>query len=73
MAKSKEISSKNTTFAKGGTGKMFGQQGANPQGAGETGHDAADGVGGKFATGGKGKMFGFRPSSPARAGQTGPC
>jgi hypothetical protein len=69
----KEISDKNVQFAKGGKGKMFGQQGANPQRSGESGHAAADGVGGKFAKGGSGKMFGFRPSAPARAGQSGPA
>lgn len=71
-AKSKEVSEKNVAFAKGGKTKMFGQQGANPQKPGESGHAAADGVGSKFASGGKGHMFGFRPSTPAKAGQSSP-
>jgi hypothetical protein len=71
--KSKEIKSKSVQFAKGGKGHMFGQQGANPQQAGESGHAAADGKGAAFAKGGSGKMFGFRPSAPARPGQSGPA
>ena len=73
MAKSKEVSEKKVTFAKGGTTKMFGQQGAEPQKAGESGHDPkSQGAGAKFAKGGSGKMFGFRASEPAKAGQSSP-
>lgn len=70
--KSKEVSDKKATFAQGGKTKMFGQQGANPQRAGEAGHAAADGVGSKFAQGGKGKMFPFRPAAPAKPGCSAP-
>ncbi len=70
--KSKEVSEKNVTFAKGGKTKMFGKQAAAPQQAGESGH-ATKGGDSKFASGGKTKMFGFRPSAPARPGQSGPA
>lgn len=69
--KSKEVSEKNVTFAKGGKTKMFGRQAASPQVAGESGHTVKGGDA-KFAQGGSGHMFGFRPSVPARAGQAAP-
>ena len=57
-------------FAKGGNTKMFGEQAAEPQKAGTTAHDAADGKGAEYAKGGSGKMFGFTGALPARAGIT---
>lgn len=70
MAKSKEISSKKTTFVKGGKTKMFGQQHAGPDRAGETSGTKA-GSGGKWAKGGpSGKVGNQRPSVPAKAGVT---
>ncbi len=51
MAKSKEVSSKNVTFAKGGKNKMFGVQEAGPQKPGGSAHDTK-GSGGNFAKGG---------------------
>lgn len=44
--------------AKGGKGKMFGQQGAKTAKSGGI-SQSQPGKGGKFASGGKGKMFGF--------------
>lgn len=70
--KSKEISEKNVSFAKGGKGHMFGKQAASQQVAGESGHNVKGGDN-KFAQGGSNNhMFGFRPSAPARPGQSGP-
>jgi hypothetical protein len=68
MAKTKEISSKSATFAKGGTTKMFGKQHAGPDRAGETSGTKA-GSGGKFAKGGpSGKVGNQRPSISAKSG-----
>ena len=67
----KEKSSKSAAFAKGGSGKMFGQQGAKPAKPGHVQTSQA-GKGDKFAKGGKGKMFGFSPSVPKKSGTTSP-
>jgi hypothetical protein len=69
MAKSKEISSKSVSFAKGGTTKMFGKQHAGPQTPGRT-QQTDKSSGGKFAKGGSTKMFGFTKTAPAKAGKT---
>lgn len=69
--KSKEISSKKVTFAKGGSGKMFGKQHAGPQKPDVSGK-STKGDGGKFAKGGGGKMFPFRKTAPAKAGMSSP-
>jgi hypothetical protein len=68
MAKSKEISSKSASFAKGGTTKMFGKQHAGTQKPGQTSTQATSG--GKFAKGGSTKMFGKQCASPAKSGKT---
>ena len=56
-------------FAKGGSGKMFGQQHAGPQKPGITSKDPS-GDGGKWAKGGSGHMFGKQSAGPARGGET---
>ena len=71
MAKSKQESEHNVTFAEGGDGHMFGPQAAGPDKPGTTGKDPTSAPGPKYASGGSGKMFGFSPSVPASAGQTG--
>jgi hypothetical protein len=68
MAKGKVISSKAGSFAKGGSGKMFGKQSAGPKSAGDT--NSTNG-GGKFAKGGSGHMFGKQSASPKPAGRAG--
>jgi hypothetical protein len=70
MAKSKVISNKSPSFAKGGKTKMFGKQHAGPQKSGTSAHSTS-GDGGKFAKGGKTHMFGKQSASPARAGMSG--
>lgn len=70
MAKSKVISSKSASFAKGGKTKMFGKQHAGPQKPGTTAHSTS-GDGGKFAKGGRGHMFGKQSANPRRPGVTG--
>ncbi len=60
----------NTEFAKGGSGKMFGQQQAEPMKAAQTGDPGATGKGAEFAKGGSGKMHGFAGAMPAKAGIT---
>jgi hypothetical protein len=68
MAKGKEMSSKNVTFAKGGTTKMMGRQYAGPDKPGVTGK-ATTGTGGKFAKGGStGKVGKQKPSVAAKPG-----
>ena len=52
--KSKEMSSKPMTFAKGGSGKMFGKMSTGTQVPGQTASMGRGG--GKFAAGGKNKM-----------------
>lgn len=70
MAKSKEISSKNAVFAKGGSNKMFGKQYAGTQKPGVTGHEVGGGDG-KFAQGGKtNHMAGPGVARPAKPGVT---
>ena len=63
-------SSHNVEFAKGGSTKMFGEQQAEPQKAGQTGDPGGTGKGAEFAKGGSGKMFGFQGAIPAQSGIT---
>ena len=70
MAKSKVISKKSASFAKGGKTHMFGKQYAGPQKPGTTSH-ATSGTGGKFAKGGRGGSVGKQTASPACPGVTG--
>ena len=70
MGKSKVISKSSGSFAKGGSGKMFGKQSAGPKSAGITGK-AQSGSGGKWAKGGSGHMFGKQSASPRKSGQSG--
>lgn len=72
MAKGKVISTKALPGggAKGGSGKMFGQQHAGNRAPDATGKKDK-GAGGKFAAGGRGKMFGKQSASPRKSGQTG--
>lgn len=70
MAKSKQESEHNVTFAEGGDGHMFGPQSASPDVPGNTGKTPKAAPGAKYAEGGKGKMFGFAGSQPATAGKT---
>jgi hypothetical protein len=69
MAKSKQVSSKSASFAKGGSTKMFGKQHAGQQAPGQTA--TKSGAGGKFAKGGGSKMFGKQSANPRRPGVTG--
>jgi hypothetical protein len=81
MAKGKQESEHDVTFAEGGDTPMFGGPGdhtttassdaAGEQTPGGTAHKTSGGAKQKFASGGSGKMFGFSPSVPATAGQTG--
>lgn len=66
----KVIKSSGGSFAKGGSGHMFGKQTAGPKTAGITGK-AQSGSGGKFAKGGSGKMFGRQNAGPRTPGKTG--
>jgi len=68
MAKNDKV--KSADFAKGGSTKMFGPQGAEPQVAGQTAQPNG-GDGGKFAKGGSGKMFGYCGAEAAKPGITG--
>jgi hypothetical protein len=70
MAKSKQESEHDVTFAEGGDTHMFGQQSASPDTPGNTGKTEKPAPGAKYAEGGKGKMFGFHGSVPATAGKT---
>ncbi len=65
---SRNETSHNVDFAKGGDTAMFGQQHVGEQKPGTTAHDP--GADGKFAKGGSNKMFGFCGSEPARDGIT---
>lgn len=65
---SRNETSHNVEFAKGGDTAMFGQQHVGEQKPGGTAHDP--GADGKFATGGSGKMFGFSGVQAARDGIT---
>lgn len=71
---SRNESSTDTTFAKGGSTKMFGEQGANERTGADkspsTGKPDSSGPGAEFAKGGSGKMFGFQGAVPARDGIT---
>lgn len=60
----------NVEFAKGGNTPMFGEQQAEPMKSGQTGDPGGSGKGAEFAKGGSGKMFGFSGSVPARDGIT---
>ena len=66
--------SHDVAFAKGGNTKMFGEQEAGSRTSADkgpsTGKPDSSGPGEKFAEGGKGKMFGFQGSLPARDGIT---
>lgn len=57
------------SFAKGGTTKMFGKQGADKAVAGSTAVDKG-GASRKMAAGGKGKMFGKGHAGSMEAGVT---
>jgi len=72
MAKTKTISSKTPSFAKGGNTKMFGKQHAGPtKSLSQAGTGKVDtGPGGKFAKGGSTKMFGKGTAKPSVAGHT---
>ena len=63
-------SSSNVAFAKGGKVKMFGAQQSENMKSGQTGDPGGTGKGAQFAKGGSGKMFGFAGSEPAKAGVT---
>lgn len=68
-SKIKSSSDGGSKFSKGGSTKMFGQQGANPARGGEVSLSSS-GKGAKFPAGGKGKMFGKGSARPATAGMT---
>lgn len=65
---------RDTTFAKGGNTPMFGKQVAGSRTASDnspsTGKPDSSGPGAEFAKGGTNKMFGFNGSQPARDGIT---
>jgi hypothetical protein len=63
-------STHDTEFAKGGNTHMFGEQQASPQTPAKTGKNGATGKGAEFAKGGSGKMFGFAGSQAAQSGIT---
>jgi hypothetical protein len=67
-------STTNTTFAKGGDTPMFGKQVAGERTGSDkspsTGKPDSSGPGAEFAKGGSNKMFGFQGSVPARDGIT---
>ena len=67
---SRNESTHNVDFAKGGNDKMFGEQQAGEVKSGQTGKPNQTGKGAEFAKGGSGKMFGFAGAEPAKAGQT---
>lgn len=60
----------NVEFAKGGNTKMFGEQQAGEVKPAITGKPDQTGKGAEFAKGGSGKMFGFAGSAPAQSGIT---
>ena len=68
--KSKVEKSSTPSFAKGGSGSMFGRQHAGTKSPGVTGK-ATSGDGGKFASGGSSHMFGKQSANQKTAGQTG--
>lgn len=71
MSKSKSNGVKGASFAKGGSNKMFGRQGAIPAKPGSSSNKGAGGPGGgKFAKGGSTKMFGQQSASPAKPGSS---
>jgi hypothetical protein len=67
--KSSSVSVAGGWGVKGGSGHMYGKQGADPMASGQTAVTAGD-TGGKWAKGGKGKMFGFTGSKASKAGVT---
>src|SRR4029077_8363092 len=71
---SRNETSHNVEFAKGGDTKMFGEQEAGSRTGADkspsTGKPDSSGPGPTFAEGGKGKMFGFQGAVPARDGIT---
>ncbi len=66
----KVVKSGGGSFAKGGSGHMFGKQSAGPKSPGQTGK-AQSGSGGKWAKGGSGKMFGRQHANARVPGKTG--
>jgi hypothetical protein len=70
MAKSKQESEHDVTFAKGGDTHMFGKQAAGPDKPGNTGKDQSAAPGPKYASGGSTKMFGFHGAEAQQAGRT---
>lgn len=71
---SRNESTHNTEFAKGGNTPMFGKQVAGARDGADkspsTGKPDSSGPGEKFAEGGKNKMFGFSGAQPAQSGIT---
>ena len=71
---SRNESTSNTEFAKGGDKHMFGKQVAGDRDGADrsasTGKPDSSGPGEKFASGGSNKMFGFAGAQPAQAGKT---
>jgi len=71
---SRNETSHNVEFAKGGDTHMFGEQEAGSRTGADkspsTGKPDSSGPGDKFAEGGKTKMFGFTGALPARSGIT---
>ena len=70
MGKVVSKSAKPESFAKGGSGHMFGKGGAQPSPAGQSAPTNKPGPGEKFATGGSGHMFGRGHANEATAGQS---
>ncbi len=68
---SRNETSHNVEFAKGGNTAMFGQQHVGEQKPGGTATKPTSD--GDFAKGGSNKMFGFRGSESAQAGITSAC
>lgn len=67
---SRNETSHDVAFAKGGKTKMFGEQESAEAKPATTGKPDERGPGEKFAEGGKTKMFGFQGALPARDGIT---
>lgn len=70
MAKSKQMSSKPTVFAKGGNGKMFSEREAGPQKPDTTTSGGQDAPETQWAKGGSGHMFGKQHAGTQESGQT---
>lgn len=65
-------STHNVEFAKGGNTKMFGEQQAGEVKPAQTGKPNQTGKGAEYAKGGTTKMFGFSGAQPAQSGITSP-